>query len=294
MPNHFPPPPKKHEGYVWLQRVELPAITKARVRAKPSSKRVVISDQHYPLHDPKAEAIVLQAIEAIRPKQTIINGDYYDLFSLSRFDKDKRVGKYFSLADECVAGHRFLRQLGEIVSAFDGEIVVLPGNHEIRWQKYLNKNVPELAQHPEAERLWDYRKWFFPDESVCPLSFADEVFVGSRLRVTHGERVRGQPGQSARAMVEAMGSDIWMGHTHRQGLWPHRIPAFGEHGSEITRVGVEGGCLCAVGADYARLADWHQGAGIIHEGSDGMWQAELFLIQNGKAIIPSLGAELAA
>jgi len=289
-PAHFPPP-KKEPGYVWLQRAELPAMTRARVKAKPSRRRVVLSDFHYPFADPRAEAIALQVIEATRPMQVILNGDVFDLFSLSRFDKDRRAGKYATLADEMAPAHRFLRQLGEIVSGFDGEIVVLAGNHEDRWMKYLNKNVPELAEHPDAEKLWDFRQWFYPDARVCPLTFADEVAVAGRLRVTHGERVRGQPGQSVRAMCEALGSDVWMGHTHRLGLWPHRIPGF-DGGPDTIRKGVEGGCM-AVQMDYARLADWHPGFGIIHETADN-WQPELIHLENGRAIVPSLNAEIVA
>jgi hypothetical protein len=286
-------PPPEREGHEWLQRPQLPAVPAARVRARPSSSTLVSSDHHWPFQDDRVEAVLLQILAAVRPHRYVLNGDLFDLFSLSKYDKDRRAGHYFNLRAELESGHQYLRRVWEIGSAWGLDVVVLPGNHEARWAKYLSKQVPELASHPDAAELWDYRRWFFPDADVCPITFADEVVVAGRCRITHGERVRGQPGQSVRAMIDALGTDVIMGHTHRAGIWTHRVPAF-NGSSEVTRIGVEGGCVSRLGADYAPLGDWSNACVLVHEAGGDRWSPELIHIEDGRAIVPSLRAELAA
>lgn len=47
-----------------------------------------LSDIHVPYHDPRAVAAALAVLADFRPNLTVIGGDLYDCYSISRYSKD--------------------------------------------------------------------------------------------------------------------------------------------------------------------------------------------------------------
>ena len=112
----------------------------------PDGTRVIVtSDQQIPFQDDALlDTIYGTFAKDFRPKtgeyHNFFNGDFLDLFSLSRFPAN--VTRKFTLADEIEMGKERLASWSRYFShnhyAF--------GNHEARWDKSAYANSPEMAE----------------------------------------------------------------------------------------------------------------------------------------------------
>jgi hypothetical protein len=89
-------------------------------------KYVVIPDAHCPYHDKKTYDTVLQFTKDQHPDHVVIIGDFVDMYSVSKYDKNpERAGR---LQEELDSAHDALSQLREAVPK--AKIHYLEGNHE--------------------------------------------------------------------------------------------------------------------------------------------------------------------
>ena len=285
----------KKDIYEWLRPVELPAPPRQAVTSEPSAFTLVAGDQHFGMQDDRACAVFLAAVEAIRPRRVILNGDTVDLLAVSRYPKDYRRGKTWQLRDEVVAFHSFLHTLHSIGDSWGLEVIETSANHsgngtDGRWWRYLNDRCPELLQHDEAEELLSYNRWFFPKWSNIRLE--DSVMLADDLLVMHGDMVRSEAGYTAKASREKWMNSVLVNHTHRMGLAPKTITAIQGKPTSYVR-GYENGCLCKLEVPYGRALNWQQGFGIVGEGA-GSFSVEQVFIDNGRADVATLGKTLRA
>lgn len=278
--------------------VELPPLERPRVRARPSSAWLVSSDHHWGCHDERAEAIILQAIEAVRPRGYILNGDGADMLALSRYPKDARRGKAWELRDEQHAAKSWWRAVGSLMQQWDGAVYETEANHsgnEIasRWRRWLNENASVLFQLDGFEEDCTYQRYFHHRD--VPVAMVDEIVIAGDLRVRHGELVRKHGGYSARAHGDKWQSSVMHGHTHRIGSSIKRRPGIpGVRPDEFLRT-FETGCACRLDPDYCPGGDWAQGFAIIHvDDASNDYGVELVQIINGRATSTTLGGTLAA
>lgn len=202
-----------------------------------------LNDIHIPYQDNETLELVLRAISDVKPRRIVLNGDIFDCYQLSDYDKDPV--RALGLQDDLDALHDFLRRLSCEVAPM-AEIVYTEGNHEYRLMRYLMKN-PEISplKALKAEELFGLRelgiKWVPSDQ---------QYFVHGVL-VTHGEAVRSHGSFSAKAEAEKWGMDGISGHTHRIGISSRRTM-----GGEVTWM--ENGCLCDLKPEYAACPNWQQ------------------------------------
>lgn len=283
------------ETYDWLRPVELPAPPRVPVTQAPAPFTIIGGDFHFGMACPRAIAIFLSTIEALRPKRVILNGDTVDLLAVSRYPKDARPGKTWTLRDEVEAFHGFLHQLHAIGDSWGIEVVETSANHsgngtDGRWWRYLNDRCPELLQHPEAVHRLSYNEWFFPKWSSIRLE--DSVMVADELLVLHGDMVRSEAGYTAKASREKWMNSILVNHTHRMGFAPKTITKVHNKPTSYVR-GYENGCLCVLEVPYGRALNWQQGFAIVSEDA-GSFGVEQVIIDNGVANIAALGKTLRA
>lgn len=286
------------EKYDWARIVELPAIERKKLRYTPNPCYIISSDHHWPLHDPRAESIILQAIEALRPRAYILNGDGPDMLAISRYPKDVRRGKSWPMRDEQQHAKNWWRSVYTLTQEWGAALYETQANHSggsqaSRWARYMNENAAALYGLDGFEELVRYERFFHPAD--VPVQLVDEVVIADDLRVRHGEIVRKDGGYSAKAHREKWGSSVLHGHTHRLGSSMKRRPGIpGVRDDEFLK-SYETGCVCRLDADYAPGADWQQGFAIVHvDDASGSYGVELVQIVNGRATSTSLRGTLAA
>lgn len=285
----------KIESLDWLRPVELPAPPKPKVLSKPAPFTLVAGDFHFGMQDDRAVAVFLQAIQELKPRQVILNGDTVDLLAVSRYPKDKRKGKTWALRDEVAAFHSFLHTLHTIGNPWGLKVVETSANHsgngtEGRWWRYLNDRCPELLEHAEAEDRLSYQNWFFPKWSTITL--ADSVMVADELLVLHGDMVRSEAAYTAKASREKWMHSVMVNHTHRVGLSPKTITAVAGKPTTYVR-GYENGCLCKLEVPYGIALNWQQSFAVVCE-APGLFGVEQVFVDNGRANIAALGRTLRA
>jgi hypothetical protein len=278
--------------------VELPPVPVPRARYKPSPCYVVTSDHHWPLADPRVESIVLQVVEALRPRGYVLNGDGPDLLALSAYPKDMRAERSWELRDEQRAAKSWWRALHERGAAWGMTLEETEANHsgngrESRWRRWLNANAGVLFGLEGFEADLSYARYFHPAD--VPVRLVDEVVIAGDLRVRHGEIVRKHGGYSARAHGDKWQASVMHGHTHRLGASVKRRPGIpGVRPDEFIRT-YETGCACHLDADYCPGADWAQGFAIVRvDDATGMYGVELVHVIDGRATVGALGGTVSA
>lgn len=215
-----------------------PAATKSSTG---DNKVLILSD----LHIPYVRNDILEIINNNRDAKTIIfNGDIVDCGEISVFSNLKTT----SLSDEMVCAHKFLSEINNLVP--NTKKILINGNHEERWMKYMSKAgdvLPTLHSSNILKEIvsgftvYDHKKnlkiqcsplenyqvidkWYYQigDLIVChPVSFS---------------KIECRTAVNAADYFSKLGfnfSTVVVGHTHRQGM--------------VMRNGilaVEQGCLC--------------------------------------------------
>ncbi len=285
--------------YDFLRPVDLPPLKRPKTTKKKSSAWIVSSDHHWGCHDERAEAVILQAIEVVKPCGYILNGDGPDLLALSKYPKDARRGKTWELRDEQQAAKSWWRSVGSLMQQWGGDIYETEANHSgnesaSRWRRWLNENASALFQLDGFEEDCSYGRYFH--HPGVDTKLVDEVVIAHDLRVRHGELVRKHGAYSARAHGDKWQSSVLHGHTHRIGSSIKRRPGIpGVRPDEFLRT-FETGCVCRLDPDYCPGGDWAQGFAIIHvnESAPAEYGVELVQIIGGRATSTSLGGTLAA
>ena len=286
----------KSDAFEWLRPVALTPPPRVPVSSAPNPCVIVAGDFHFGMHDDRAIAILVATVEALRPRMVVLNGDTVDLLAVSRWPKDMRAGKTWTLRDEVTAFHGLLHTLHSVGDAWGMRVIETSANHsgngtDGRWWRYLNDKCPELLQHADAETRLSYQSWFFPAWSNIEL--VDSVTLGGdSLLVLHGDIIRGEGGYTAKASREKWMHSVIVNHVHRVGMSAKTITALAHKPTSYV-VGYENGCLCKLEVPYGRALNWQQGFAIVTEGED-TFGVEQVLINNGVATVAALGRTVRA
>jgi len=207
-----------------------------------------LSDIHIPYHDPYAWQLTLNIVKEVKPTRINIAGDALDFYQLSTFDKDPKQLESGRLQEDFDQWFHMARELQRAAPP-TCEYKYLPGNHEDRLRRYLNRN-PELyglraLELPSLLRL---------DELGIDYHESEIEVVPGLLVIKHGDVVRKDSAFSAKGELEKEKYAISTitGHTHRLGTFYAR-----------TRLRVvkahENGCLCLLNPEYVKNPNWQQG-----------------------------------
>lgn len=211
-------------------------------------REINISDLHIPYHDPLAWRLTLNIVRIVKPTKINVGGDALDFYQLSTFDKDPKQLENGRLQEDLDQWFHMMRDLQRSAPS-DCAYAFVPGNHEDRLRRYLNRN-PELyglraLELPSLMRL---------DE----LGFsyhADEIdVVPNQLIVKHGDVVRKDSAYSAKGELEKerFAISTITGHTHRLGTHYARTR------NRVVKAH-ENGCLCQLDPEYVKNPNWQQG-----------------------------------
>ena len=224
------------------------------------TKWMMVSDVHFPRHDPRKVDLFLKAMRWWKPDAVDLLGDIDDADSTSRWAADYPLENTISLEDAGVKQTReFLHEIKSIVPKADKHFH--DGNHGwTRHGDYIAKKAPALIDYISPETLYDYRnagfEWHYYNQP--PVKRFGDVYAH------HGESVSKHAGESVRNDVLNWGVSLVRGHSHRQGTYNLTYDLTGQElrGYEIGHLSDE------KSMDYTIAKNWQAGFAIAHVVND--------------------------
>lgn len=234
-----------------------------------AGKWLIIGDLHIPYHDARAvrEAVTYGLDHGC--KHLLINGDYYDFYQLSEYDRDpsKRDPER-----EMKVGRPILQQLAE---KFTGRKVFKVGNHEDRYERYLAKRAGAVLgiKAFRLDRVLGLKKLGF--EYVASKQF----YKIGKLSGFHGHELpKGltNPVNIGRGVFMRVDESAFVNHWHRTST---HIETSGLKTRTITCYSL--GCLCDLFPEYAPVNKWNHGFAVLDVAEEGTWNMMNRTIVNG-------------
>lgn len=213
-------------------------------------------DTHVPYEDPRAFALMLQAMEIWKPDAINVLGDFGDCYTVS--SHSKHPGRVNRLEIEVDAVNARLDQLDALGAQ---EKHFIEGNHEDRLSRFLADKAPELFGLVSVEELYglEERGWSFTPYK--------QSRTQGKVNVTHD---CGNAGAFAHyKALDTFQGNIVIAHTHRLGV------TYLGNAQGKSHVGAMFGWLGDVRAvDYMHrvqaLRAWHLGFGVGYEEESGV------------------------
>jgi len=226
---------------------------------------LVLGDVHCPYHDRKALKLALESCP--NPQGILLNGDFQDHYGLSKWEKDPRRRDF---AKELDVGREMVRVIRN--QRPHARIIWKLGNHEERYERYMQIKAPELLNVPDFEIEHLYRCKEYGIEIVKDMR---PITIG-KLYVLHGHEYRcsiSNPVNPARGLFLRSKTLALCSHFHQSSnhsentLDDRRLVCFST------------GCLCDLHPRYMPLNKWNHGFAIVNIDSSGS-----FTVQNHRII----------
>lgn len=157
-----------------------------------------------------------------KPDVIVLGGDWFDMESLSSYDRGKKAAEGRRYRYDIAAGNRGLEMFMEPwydIKGYEPRQVALLGNHEQRIMRHINAN-------PELEGAIGYDDFDFEDwgwevyDFLVPVVIDGIAYCHFFPQNAHGEVMQGKNGApSASAQVKRVGMSCTAGH--RQGMDYH-------------------------------------------------------------------------
>ena len=214
------------------------------------------SDFHIPYDNPRYMDLWWQVQKHFNPDVVDILGDYDDNSACSRYSDGKPDEIFNMVSKHTPLVKDFFKKLRE--NSPDRQIHVATGNHEIRYDDYIDKKAPALKGIITPELLWG------SDTYGLELSYYNNPPVrrfGDTF-VHHGIYAVKGSGNSVYKLMEEYGVSCVVGHSHRQSQVFRTYELKGE-----VRTGVELGHLTDVnssGMGYDTLHEWQAGFAVAY------------------------------
>lgn len=230
------------------------------------NKILFLYDVHVPFHDVNALTIALQYGIDKGADTIVFGGDFMDFFGCSRYQKDFRK---VNVAWEFDTARDMLKRIRELFD--DAKIYFLVGNHEERWEHYLQLKAPELLDMQEFRLDVLLR---FGELNIERIG-SKRVMQRAGLSIIHGHEFGGgvySPVNPARGLYQRAKASSICGHHHRT--------------SEHSEKDIDGkvttcwsvGTLGEEHPEYMPLNKWNQGFAF------GEWNGQDYSIENKRII----------
>lgn len=250
-------------------RTEFTNWAPQRLRAR---RVLVLADIHTPFYDKTALELALNKGEEMGVDAILLNGDFMDFYTISRWLKDPRERDF---KGEIEMGREVLQYLRE---RFKGaQIWWKIGNHEERWEAYMWTKAPELAgiEDFHVESWMRCAQW-----NVRVVRDMQPIKINN-LNVLHGHEYRfsiSNPVNPARGIYLRAKVPAIIGHLHQT--------------SEHTETNLNGtictcwsqGCLCDLRPSYSPLNKWNHGFTVVDTTGEDDFTVHNFRIWKGRIL----------
>lgn len=230
-------------------------------------RRLFIPDCHWPDVDNRAFNTMLEVARDFRPNEVVILGDWFDMYSVSRFDKNPER-MVVALEEELVTGIRAIKRV--MAELRPRHLWFLEGNHCHRLTRYVRNHAPlvhklippmhELFELPRNSSFIPYGDFLkFDDLSVC-----HGIAVGRNCTTK---------------MLDLLGTNVITGHTHRLCYSSKRL-----YEGKVIHSYSAGWLGSFDDADYVAHSDWSHGFATSLHTKGGKWSVQLHAIADGKCV----------
>jgi UDP-2,3-diacylglucosamine pyrophosphatase LpxH len=209
----------------------------------------VLSDIHVPYHSLEALTCAIKHLRENSIDCLILNGDIFDFYAISRHEKEKDLRDF---AKEIEMGRNFLQKIRDIFPLIP--IYYKMGNHENRWQRYLNEQAEEFAQLHEMQ--------------------FEQFFRLDKLEITYVMSGGMNPSQST---FNKMFCNTLIGHVHRT------TSTIKKNGFKEFYHTYSTGCLTQLSPKYYPFAQHSHGFAVV-DIVEGKTKVSNIMIKDGKIV----------
>ena len=231
---------------------------------------LVFGDVHVPFHNVRGLSAMIEHALMCGITSILINGDFFDHFSLSSFDKDPDKKDY---KKEMQDGRMLLEKFAELFP--NTERFFKFGNHDEWYQKYLWRKAPELWGDPDFRLENRIRA----NENGFTVIKDKRVVMLGKLPVLHGHEInmRGTTVNPARTLYLKVKHSCVCNHLHVSSQHNEK-DIDGKHIStwSVGHMGTEH-------PEYAPINSWNLGFAVIDYDKD-FYEVSNYKIINGKVI----------
>lgn len=228
----------------------------------------VLSDIHVPYHSLQALTCAIKHLRDNNIDCLILNGDIFDFYAISRHEKEKDLRDF---AREIEMGRNFLQKIRDIFPLIP--IYYKMGNHENRWQRYLNEQAEEFAQLHEMQfeqffRLDKLAMTYVPDWQGIELG---------DLLILHGHEIMAGGINPSQSTFNKTFCNTLIGHVHRTSSTTKK------NGFKEFYHTYSAGCLTQLSPKYFPFAQHNNGFALV-EIETGKTKVHNIMIKDGKIV----------
>lgn len=239
-------------------------------------------DVQVPFHNSLQVRALNRFMAYWQPDEVIIIGDFMDYPQPSQWSKATAEEFKGSVFEDSEIGKRVL---ADMRVGYDGPIMFIEGNHDLRPRVYLARYAPALAESKafEISTLLDF------DSLGVTLADAFYDFAPGWV-ATHGHlgiSLSQSPGRTALGAAKRVGKSVVMGHTHRLAKMPDTI---GRDGEFNTLWGMEVGHVMDMRPGsvprYLKggFANWQSGFGIAYVDGNNVYPQTVEIDDDGRFV----------
>jgi predicted phosphodiesterase len=217
---------------------------------------VAASDFHIPFQDDKAVDLLIYFLKDIQPNYFVINGDFIDCWSISKFSTVPKAGK--DLSEEIEEAKDLLFLIRKMIPKT--KIIYVEGNHEFRLKKYIIERAREIYGL-KGLALEDQLELEKVDIEYIVTPEGENKFGGADWKI--GDLYIGHYDKASKYsianLVETLGVSFIQGHDHRFSVFSKSY----RDGREL--IGVGHGCMCSLKPTYLSFPNWQQGFSVFYK-----------------------------
>lgn len=253
----------KHKNQFIKQSNQNPTFYKLNVRS--GGTAVAFQDAHHPFQDKTVLNLNRKILVELQPDYIFIPGDWWDLYQISRFDKDPdRLNDFQRDIDIGINTLYWIKQ-----DVPNSKIILLDGNHEDRIRKLLWRRIPELES---LRSLNPDTLLGLVELEIDRVPKRNILLVNDIFQVEHGDVVSKHSSWTAKAMYERRGGCGICGHSHRGGSY-YKVDSdyFGWW---------ENFCTCNLNPEWVKKPNWMHGFSIISFIQNRFFVEQVQIIKN--------------
>lgn len=228
----------------------------------------ILSDIHVPFHSVEAVVCAIKHLREQNIDCLYLNGDTFDFYSISRHEKEKDLRDFPKEIEMC---RNFLQKLRDIFPTIP--IYFKAGNHENRYQRYLNEQAEEFAQLHEMQ----FDKFFRLD--VLDFTYVPDwqgMEMGDLL-VCHGHELMAGGMNPSQSTFNKTFCNTLIGHVHRT------TNTIKKDGFKRYIHTYSTGCLTQLSPKYYPFAQHNHGFAVV-EINEGKSKVNNLMIKDGKIV----------
>ena len=228
----------------------------------------ILSDIHVPYHSLQALTCAIKHLKEEKIDCLILNGDVFDFYSISRHEKEKDLRDF---PREIEMARNFLQKIRDLFPLIP--IYYKMGNHENRWQRYLNEQAEEFSQLHEMQfeqffRLDKLNIIYVPDWQGIELC---------DLLVLHGHELMAGGMNPSQSTFNKTFCNTIIGHVHRT------TSTIKKNGFKEFIHTYSTGCLTQLSPKYYPFAQHTNGFALV-EIENGKIKVHNIMIKDGKIV----------